>query len=300
MKWQAELSPNKYILGILSLIFLSGALSLSLPFFRKAKHENRTVRVAAIQCCSDMGATEENLECIVKLARKASEQGAKIVVTPECALQGYCYPPTWTTWTSGEKVADDEMDISKYAVSIDSEIMMKLARLADDCNIYLCIGFIEKSDGKYYNSQALFDPAGKIVGHHRKWAHWPPGDSGWCSEGNLPIQVVETEYGKLGMMICRDYQLLMKALDDAGADIVLYSVGWYGPNEENWFTNVFPHRAVIPYRHHVISANWCGRYHDDDWPGRGFSCIIEDTGKVLAISKDPLKECVILADLNIH
>ncbi|MDZ4198858.1 MAG: nitrilase-related carbon-nitrogen hydrolase [Kiritimatiellia bacterium] len=46
-----------------------------------------TVRVAAIQCPSVMGQTEDNLRNIIHLVRKAAAQGAKIVVLPECAVQ---------------------------------------------------------------------------------------------------------------------------------------------------------------------------------------------------------------------
>jgi hypothetical protein len=50
-----------------------------------------TVRVAAIQCPSVMGRTEDNLRNIAVLVRKAAAQGAKIIVTPEC--------PTDSTWS---------------------------------------------------------------------------------------------------------------------------------------------------------------------------------------------------------
>ncbi|CAE7173445.1 unnamed protein product, partial [Symbiodinium microadriaticum] len=50
------------------------------------------VRVAAIQCSSRMGsasAVEDNAEKMERLARKAAEGGAKIIVFPEAALTGY-------------------------------------------------------------------------------------------------------------------------------------------------------------------------------------------------------------------
>jgi hypothetical protein len=37
-----------------------------------------------------------------------------------------------------------------------------------------------------------------------------------------------------GLMICFDFHTLPPLLAKQEADIVLYSVGWYGPNEKNW------------------------------------------------------------------
>lgn len=71
-----------------------------------------TVRVAAIQCPSVMGKTEDNLRYITNLVWKAATQGAKIVVMPECAVQGYLDPTTWTSWS---KTPDGDNPIGSVA-----------------------------------------------------------------------------------------------------------------------------------------------------------------------------------------
>jgi predicted amidohydrolase len=263
----------------------------------KKDEEAKMLRVAALQFYPEMTKTQENLETIITLSHIAAQKGAKIVVTPECALQGYCHPPGWTSWTTNEKEDEDQIPIANFAEEISGDSSRTLAKIADELDIYLCVGMVEKADGKYYNSQILFNPDGKIIAHHRKKAFWPPGDAGWCSKGSLPVQVVDTELGRLGLMICKDYQLLPGKLLEKNTDIVLYSVGWYGPNEETWFTKIFPRDYVVPYGYSVILANWSGKYSDDDWPGRGCSCIIDKSGKVLDICVDPMKECVVLADI---
>jgi predicted amidohydrolase len=259
-----------------------------------------TVRVAAIQCFSEMGNTYVNLRKITRFVRLAAKKGAKIVVTPECAVQGYCYPPTWKMWVDGPGSKEENtLSINAFAETVDGKSIQTLARLADELNIYLCVGFAERANGKFYNAQVLLSPDGKTIGHHRKKDLWMQGD-GWCTEGDLPIQAIKTEYGVLGMMICFDFHSVTQLLDKAGADIILYSVGWYGPNEKNWFTFRFPRDFVVPYKHHIVLSNWCGMYLDDEWVGRGFSSVIQDDGNVLNINENPLKEGIVIADLPLH
>jgi N-carbamoylputrescine amidase len=255
-----------------------------------------TVRVAAIQCPSVMGKTEDNLRNIANLVRKAAEQGAKIVVMPECAVQGYLDPTTWTSWS---KTPDSDTPVRSVAEPVPGPTTRLLARLADDLDIYLCAGLIEAESNVFFNAQVLFAPDGAIVAHHRKKSLWTPGDETWCTPGNLPVQVVKTEYGNLGLMICFDFHTLPPLLAKREADIVLYSVGWYGPNETDWFGKQFPAKAVIPYGFDVVAANWSSATPEQSWPGRGHSCVITREGNVLAMSEAVSGNDIVLADLAI-
>ena len=256
-----------------------------------------TVRVAAIQCPSVMGKTEDNLQTITGLVRQAASKGAKIVVLPECAVQGYLDPITWTGWSNSEK---DFYAVQNIAQPVPGPITRRLSGLADELNLYLCAGLIEVSSNTFFNAQVLFGPDGAIIAHHRKKSLWTPGDAPWCSPGNLPVQVVSTEFGNLGLMICFEFHTLPPLLAKKKADIVLYSVGWYGPHEANWFGKQFPAQAVIPYGFDVVAANWTSRTESESWPGRGHSCIITREGRVLAMSNAVVGNDIVLADLEIR
>ncbi len=253
-----------------------------------------TVRVAAIQCPSVMGETAANLRTITALIRQAAAQGARIIVTPECAVQGYLDPTTWTSWA---KAASEGMPVGQAAEPIPGPTTKLMGRLAADLGIYLCVGMVETATNGFFNAQVLLSPAGSIIAHHRKRALWTPGDSTWCTKGDLPVQVVGTEYGNLGLMICFDFHVLPPLLAERKADIVLYSVGWYGPNEKTWFGKSFPAKAVVPYGYHVIAANWTSATSDDAWPGRGYSCIIRRDGSVVAMSERVTGSDIVIADL---
>jgi predicted amidohydrolase len=137
------------------------------------------------------------------------------------------------------------------------------------------------------------------VAHHRKRSLWTPGDGLWVSQGNRPVQVVETEYGRLGLMICHDVHVMPELLGKEKADIVLYSVGWYGPNTDNWYRNIFPERYVMPNGFSIMVANWSADKNSPGWPGHGYSCVIDRQGRVLAMAKSQKGEEIVYADLPI-
>jgi predicted amidohydrolase len=262
-----------------------------------AAESNATVRVAAVQCPSVMGNTKDNLVNIMKLAREAAAGGARIVVFPECALQGYMEPTTWTSWSRN---AADKFAVQKAAEKVPGKSTGELGRLADELDIYLCVGLIEAGTNGYFNAQVLLGPDGSIMAHHRKKLLWTPGDSTWCSPGRLPVQCVDTEYGRLGLMICYDFHRLPALLAKQNADIVLYSVGWYGPNEKNWFSNLFPQRAVVPYNFDIVVANWSAIDSAQVWPGRGYICVINRRGRVLSMASTVYGNEIVFADIPIR
>jgi predicted amidohydrolase len=274
-----------------TLALLLSAIACALPV-RGATQA--TVRVAAVQCYSPMGRTADNVSNLVTLISQAARGGAQIIVTPECAVQGYMYPPTWTSWTAATNAA---MSAGRVAQPVPGPSTAVFSQLARELAVYLCVGLVEQAGDKFFNAQVLIAPDGAIVAHHRKKALWTPGDSLWCTRGDLPVQVVDTPFGRLGLMICFDFHDLPEQLAARKADIVLYSVGWYGPNEKQWFEHQFPERAVIPYGFSVAAANWSGGTAADQWPGRGYSCIITADGCVAAMARTVVGNEVVMADI---
>ena len=261
--------------------------------------ETNTVRVAAVQCYSRMGEIDYNRQLLSNLVGKASEAGAKIIVLPECAVTGYMDPANDIKWTSHPSSDTNELDANKFAETVPGSSTEYFGKLSKKLQIYLCISLIEKSNGKLYNSQVLLDPEGNVCGHHRKTDLWIPGDGLWATEGDLPTKAVETKYGKLGLMICYEYHSLPKILAKQNVNIVLYSVGWYAPNTERWYKEIFPRNTVVPNNFSIIVANWSAEPNSTGWPGHGYSCIIDSSGKVLVMAKETHGEEIVVSDLSI-
>lgn len=265
-----------------------------------AAQPDATVRVAALQCYSRLGQTRENSERLSALITKAAGYGAKIIVLPECAVPGYLDPITPRLWSAREKRGAGELDVAAAAEPIPGRTTAHFAKLAQDLGVYLAVPLIEKADGKFYNAVVLLDPDGKLVAHHRKQNLWPPGDELWAAEGDRPVQVVDTPYGRLGLMICFEIHNLPETLAKARADIVLYAVGWFGPNTKDWFSRQVPQKYVKPNGFALVAANWAGDATCSGWPGQGYSCVIGRDGTVLAMATTATDCEIVIADLPLR
>lgn len=265
----------------------------------KERVTQATVKVAAIQCYSRMGKSAYNRQLLSDLITNAAEQGAKIVLLPECAVQGYMNPADDCQWSTGDAADGNDFDVKDAAEHVPGPSSRYFAGLSKRLGIYLGLPLIEEEHGEYYNSLLLFDPIGEIAAHHRKCSLWPPGDAGWVKQGEGIAQVVSTPYGRLGLMICHDVHAMPSRLKAARTDIVLYAVGWYGPHTENWFRDLFPRRYVVPNNFAVIAANWCAEEKGSKWDGQGYSCIIGRGGEVLSMAKGTGGPEIVLAELPV-
>ena len=247
-----------------------------------------------------MGEVGYNRKLLTRMIEVAAGRGAAIVVTPECAVQGYLDPLRDVAWTKAAARADRRRPVAAVAEPVPGAATRYFGRLAAKYKLYLCLGMIEAADGKFYNAQVLLDPKGEIAAHHRKQTLWPPGDISAFEKANEKVQVVETEYGRLGLMICYEVHTRPPKLARAKADIVLYSVAWYGGNTRNWFRNLFPRLHVKPHGYAVIAANWSSPLKGPSWAGAGYSAIYDASGKVLAQVDSARKPRVLVAELPLR
>lgn len=174
-------------------------------------HKNVPCKVAMLHMNPEYHQKEANIAEICELAAEAFENGADIVLTPEMATDDYYL---------------SEQDVVTYAGirNIEAELA-PIAELADQYNGYICVGFPEiAEDGTLYNSAVMFDKEGNIALHERKRSL-----PGWNSLGVLEPAVADTEYGKIGIIICADayFPENAAALRDLGADMILSPVTWY-------------------------------------------------------------------------
>ena len=296
-----------YVIALAMAIFF-----LARQFFRASSHQavsaaasepspkrSETVRVAAVQCYSSMGKVTLNRRMLTDLIMQAAQKGAKIVVLPECAVQGYMEPNSDTKWCINADPERNEKSVEDAAESVPGPSTHYFAALSQKLGIYLALPLIEQDQGHYFNTLLLLDPHGRIAAHHRKFCFWAPGDSGWATEGSGKACVVATEYGRLGLMICYDVHGMPSRLKAARADIVLYAVGWYGPHTENWFRDIFPRRYVTPNQFAVVAANWSADdLENSTWEGVGYSCVIARDAQVLAMASTSEPE-IVIADVPV-
>ncbi len=185
-----------------------------------------TLRVAGLVLKWVRGNRPLNLARIEPMIREAAERGAQLAVTTECFLDGYA-------------VRDKSIPLDAYFAMgeplPDGPYFRRLAELARELEIHLAIGVHEVSGVIHYNTAALIDPDGQLVGRYHKHRlghevdrHAP------APQGHFPV--FPTRLGTLGMMICADRARIHIAggLADNGADLILcLSGGSFGPEKND-------------------------------------------------------------------
>jgi N-carbamoylputrescine amidase len=174
----------------------------------------RSITVAAIQASFGHDMTA-NIAKIEALAREAARQGAQVVLPPEL-FQGIYFPthqdPKWFE--------------TAYPVT-EHRCVLALAKLAKALKLVIPISFFEKDGPRYYNSVAVADADGAILGVYRK-SHIPDGpgylEKYYFRPGDTGFKAWRTKHGTIGVGICWDqwYPEAARAMVLEGAEILFY------------------------------------------------------------------------------
>ena len=204
------------------------------------------VKIAAVQTRTDLGvnARAVNLKRAKSYIDEAADQGANFVCFPES------FPGPWK---------EDQIYETREAV----------AAMAAEKKVYVISGDLEKTENGegYYNICWLFGPDGKVVGKYRRTTPEGPwiykGGKNWDfnyrTANELPV--FDTEYGKVGILICSEVYVpeLARALALQGAEIIFYPTGVTRPEMwETWGTLVkaraFENLAVTVLTKNIVGT----------------------------------------------
>jgi len=287
--------------AVVSAAVVVAALSLVRSVSRTESAEEqrapRTFRVAAVQMCSRMGDLNYNRARMAELARRAAARGAKVIVFPEAAVTGYV-SADFEVWTDPVARPGQGRSLQNYAEPADGGSVRAFSKLSRELGVYIVVPFIEydRARKKYFNTLVLVGPRGKVRAHYRKLHPWLPAESNWSAEGDLGLVWADTEYGRLGLLICYDMHWVGEQLAGKGADTLLYSVAWVGPPPQ-WFDGQLPEKAGR-FKVNIVAANWTFP-RPPEFSGAGWSRVIAADGKALAAVQRPLGEEIVIADLPV-
>jgi N-carbamoylputrescine amidase len=174
----------------------------------------RTITVAATQmaCTWDIPG---NIARAENLIRKAAADGAQIVL-----IQELFEAPYFCQDQIGEF-----FDMAKPFEN--NPLIGHFSRLAAELNVVLPVSFFEKAGQTYFNSVAIVDADGTVLGLYRK-SHIPDGpgytEKYYFSPGDTGFRVWQTKHARIGVGICWDqwFPEAARAMALQGAELLFY------------------------------------------------------------------------------
>lgn len=170
--------------------------------------------VSAIQmhCVEDPA---QNLALAEQLVRKAAAEGGQIILLPELFERPYF-------------CQERRYEYYAYATPVEENpAVQRLSAVAAELGVVLPVSFYEKDGTRLFNSIAMIDADGTVLGVYRK-THIPDDhyyqEKFYFTPGNTGFRVWDTRYGKVGVGICWDqwFPEAARCMALLGADLLMY------------------------------------------------------------------------------
>ncbi|MDC1255653.1 N-carbamoylputrescine amidase [Paracoccaceae bacterium] len=255
------------------------------------------VKVAATQmsCSWEL---DQNISKAKNIIVQAAKKGANIILLQELFQSPYFC------------IEYDEKIFHLAQTFENNKVLQEMSELCKKLNVVLPISYFERSNNAYFNSVAVIDSDGTILGNYRK-SHIPdaPGylEKYYFNPGNTGFKVWNTNFGKIGIGICWDqwFPEAARIMALKGAEILFYptaignelridydsSDAWQRAMQGHAVSNIVP----------VVASNRIGieevQNQSNGFYGRSF--ISDHTGKILKEgSRD--KEEILIAEVDLE
>lgn len=241
-----------------------------------------------------MGADPEaNFASALDRIRTAAQLGANVVCLPELfQTQYFCQR--------------EDLHLFDLAESIPGPSTASLAQVAREAHVAIIASLFERrAPGLYHNTAVTLNADGALAGVYRKM-HIPDDplyyEKYYFTPGDLGFQAVDTEFGRVGTLVCWDqwYPEGARLTALQGAEVLFYptAIGWH-PREKAEFgaAQVDAWRTIqrshaVANGVYVAAANRIG--HEGPADGGieffGHSFICDPFGRMLATAGHDAEE----------
>jgi N-carbamoylputrescine amidase len=235
------------------------------------------VTVAALQLALNSTDEGENIAAVSALVEEAAGQAAKIVLPPEL-FSGHYFC----------KVEDEALfALARPAAEHPSVTAMQA--LAKKLKVAIPTSFFERDGHHYYNTLAMIDQTGEILGTYRK-SHIPDGpgyeEKYYFRPGNDGFKVWDVAGTRIGVGVCWDqwYPESARVMALMGAELLFYPTAIGSePYDADLDTSRMWRRAMLGHAVSncmpVIAANRIGS--EDGQRFYGHSFITDEWGDFL-------------------
>jgi N-carbamoylputrescine amidase len=223
-----------------------------------------------------------NLERAEQLIRRAASQGANIILIQELFETPYFCQDQLAENFQLARTVEGNQGIAKFQ------------SLARELDVVLPFSFFERDNQAYFNSVAMIDAGGEMLGVYRK-THIPDGvgyqEKYYFNPGDTGFRVWQTKFGQVGLGICWDqwFPETARCLVLGGAEILLYptAIGnepqfpdW--DSRDHWQRAMQGHAAsnMVP----LVASNRIGaeKGKNSEMTFYGSSFIADETGAKVA------------------
>ena len=243
---------------------------------------NVTVAATQMACSWNL---DENIARAESLVHEAANAGANIILLQELFETPY-FP-----------IEQDHAHFKLASPMDESRAVGHFRALAKKLNVVLPISFFERAGQAFFNTVAIVDATGEIVGQYRK-SHIPNDvcyqEKSYFSPGDTGFKVWSTVFGRIGVGICWDqwFPEAARSMALQGAEILFYPTAIGndlelidGDSSKHWRTCMQGHSAanIVP----VVASNRIGIEKAASDPSLainfyGTSFITDHTGQIAA------------------
>ncbi len=171
-----------------------------------------TLAITQMSCTWDIDANIAKAEALV---RDAAGKGANLILLQELFE---------TPYFCSEQNAE-HLDFAQPFEG--NKLIAHFAALAGELGVVLPISFFERTERQFFNSVAIADATGEVLGLYRK-THIPDGrgyqEKFYFTPGDTGFRVWDTAVGRIGVGICWDqwFPETARSMSLMGADVLLY------------------------------------------------------------------------------
>jgi N-carbamoylputrescine amidase len=228
------------------------------------KSQPRRVTVAATQMACEWD-IDANIARAERLARKAADQGANVVLLQELFETPYF------------RIEQDHKHFALATRPEDNRAIRHFRPIAKELGVVLPVSFFERANHAFFNTVAMIDADGEVMGLYRK-SHIPNGpgyqEKHYFNPGDTGFKVWDTRHGRIGLGICWDqwFPETARSMAVMGAEILLFptAIGTEPPpspphnSREHWQRTQQGHAAanVMP----LVASNRIGVEHSTQNP----------------------------------
>ena len=186
------------------------------------------MNVAVVQAAPVLFDREATVEKTCRLIREAATQGAQLVLFPEAFIPAY---PRGLSFgmVVGSRTPEGRRLWQAYwdnAVDVPGAATEALGAAAREAGVYMAIGVIERdsqfSRGTLYCTLLYFGPDGELLGKHRKLKPTGAERLIWGEGDGSTLTVLDTEFGRMGGLICWENYMPLARMAMYGKGVDLY------------------------------------------------------------------------------